>query len=371
MSHSPVYFGPFQLDLADRRLSRGGDTVDLNARYMDALILLVAAEGKLVAKERFMDEVWRGVPVTDEALTQAIRTLRRALGDSAATPRFIETVPKHGYRFIAPVGALVSTDRIQLSDPAEMTGGREEALHSAFIRQTLAGCTGALVAGALVGLLYGFIGSAQPTGGGGSAASILLVLVLVSMFSAGVAGFGIAAGIAAAATFIRPATIYWTVTGGALGGLAMGAFANLLGNDLFRLLFGKAPGVFAGALEGLILGGTIGLAVLYAGKGAASRLAVAALLGLFAGMLITLVDGRMMAGSLQELVSAFPTSRYRLDGIGSAFGEDGLGPIGRAVTAGFEGAVFSVGIVWAMRRAAARTNSGYRSRDQSRSAPNV
>jgi Transcriptional regulatory protein, C terminal len=48
-----------------------------------------------------MEEVWHGVPVTDEALTQCIRTLRRQLGDDAARPRFIETVPKHGYRFIA------------------------------------------------------------------------------------------------------------------------------------------------------------------------------------------------------------------------------------------------------------------------------
>ena len=46
------------------------------------------------------------MPVTDEALTQCIKTLRRQLGDDASRPRFIETVPKHGYRFIAPVEAL-------------------------------------------------------------------------------------------------------------------------------------------------------------------------------------------------------------------------------------------------------------------------
>ena len=67
--------------------------------------MLVGEAGKLVTKDRFLDEVWRGVPVTDEALTQCIKTLRRQLGDDAASPRFIETVPKHGYRFIAPVEA--------------------------------------------------------------------------------------------------------------------------------------------------------------------------------------------------------------------------------------------------------------------------
>src|SRR3982751_6335191 len=96
-------FDRFTLDAADRRLRRDGAPVELNARYLDALCLLVGDAGKLIPKERFLDEVWRGVPVTDEALTQCIRTLRRQLGDEAGRPRFIETVPKHGYRFIAPV----------------------------------------------------------------------------------------------------------------------------------------------------------------------------------------------------------------------------------------------------------------------------
>ena len=67
------------------------------------LILLVGEAGRLVSKDRLLEEVWRGVPVTDEALTQCIKTLRRQLGDDAARPRFIETIPKHGYRFIAAV----------------------------------------------------------------------------------------------------------------------------------------------------------------------------------------------------------------------------------------------------------------------------
>jgi DNA-binding winged helix-turn-helix (wHTH) protein len=96
-------FEGFSLDARDRRLRRGDVPVELNARYLDALTLLVREQGRLVSKDRFLEEVWRGVPVTDEALTQCIRTLRRQLGDDAARPRFIETVPKHGYRFIAPI----------------------------------------------------------------------------------------------------------------------------------------------------------------------------------------------------------------------------------------------------------------------------
>src|SRR5688500_20231638 len=96
-------FDRFQLDPRDRQLTRDDAPVDLNSRYFDALALLVREQGKLVSKDRFLEEVWRGVPVTDEALTQCIRALRKALGDEAAAPRFIETVPRHGYRFIAPV----------------------------------------------------------------------------------------------------------------------------------------------------------------------------------------------------------------------------------------------------------------------------
>ena len=96
-------FGDYLLDAEGRRLMLGDRTVPISPRYFDALHLLVAEAGTLVTKDRFIDEVWAGVPVTDEALTQCIRVLRRALGDAVSAPRFIETAPKHGYRFIAPV----------------------------------------------------------------------------------------------------------------------------------------------------------------------------------------------------------------------------------------------------------------------------
>src|SRR5216110_1888388 len=105
MTSGSFRFDRLVLDPTDRQLKSGGEAVELNARYLDALTLLVSEQGKLVPKDRFLDEVWRGVPVTDEALTQCIKTLRKQLGDSATVPRFIETVPKHGYRFIAPVEA--------------------------------------------------------------------------------------------------------------------------------------------------------------------------------------------------------------------------------------------------------------------------
>lgn len=111
MNKGIVTFGEFRLEAGERRLTLAGVPVELSGRYLDALLLLVGMPGELVSKDRFMAEVWRGIPVTDEALTQCIRSLRRALGDDAARPRFIETIPKYGYRFIAQVTPEETVDR--------------------------------------------------------------------------------------------------------------------------------------------------------------------------------------------------------------------------------------------------------------------
>ena len=87
MTPGSLRFDDFLLDPGERQLWRGDERVELNARYLDALVLLVREQGKLVSKDRFLDEVWHGIAVTEEALTQCIRTLRRQLGDTAAMKR--------------------------------------------------------------------------------------------------------------------------------------------------------------------------------------------------------------------------------------------------------------------------------------------
>lgn len=81
--------------------TRGVQRLDLKNRYLDALALILGEAGEFIAKDRLVGELWRGAPVTDEALTRCIRTLCHQLGDDAAQPRFIETMPKHGCRFTA------------------------------------------------------------------------------------------------------------------------------------------------------------------------------------------------------------------------------------------------------------------------------
>ena len=350
-------FDGFRLDPRGRRLSRDGAAVELNARYFDALLLLVRRQGQLVSKERFLDEVWRGVPVTDEALTQCIRTLRRQLGDNAASPRFIETVPKHGYRFIAPVAeaegeevavaAEVPPDAI----PVARGAAPDPSSLQPFLVLAAAGTAGGGVAGVLGGMVYGFLAAPPPLQPGMGAVSVLLVLVCLTIALASAGAAGVAAGIAAAE---RAGGHLWqSVAGGAGGGLVVGGLVKLIGLDAFDLLFGRSPGDITGAAEGALLGGAVGLGACWArrrGPSAPLRrgVAVAGLAGGIAGMVIALTGGRLLGGSLSLLAGSFPGSRLRLDSIGALFGEGGLGPVSLVVTAGLEGALFGACVVGAM-----------------------
>jgi DNA-binding winged helix-turn-helix (wHTH) protein len=341
-------FDCFCLDLAARQLTRNKAPVELNSRYLDALALLVREQGKLVSKERFLEEVWRGVPVTDEALTQCIKTLRRQLGDDAASPRFIETVPKHGYRFIAAV-APIDEARRPAAAPATFSQLR-------FLLIGGAGAIGGGIAGVFVGLFYGFAGAPPQPG----AISALLVLVSLSIVLGLIAGAGVGYG-AAAARFARGQRLQWTILGGGAGGLVVGAFGKLLGLDAFNLLFGQTPGEITGAAEGAVLGGAVGfgvwLGMRFAGSLARS-IAPAALAGAAAGMLIPMLGGRMLGGSLDLLARRFPNSRLEVDRIGALFGESGFGPISQSVTGAVEGALFAACVAGAMIYAARKLKRG-------------
>jgi DNA-binding winged helix-turn-helix (wHTH) protein len=333
-------FDRFALDPEDRRLERDGAGVDLNARYLDALILLVRERGKLVTKERFLEEVWRGVPVTDEALTQCIKMLRKQLGDDASSPRFIETAPKHGYRFIAPV------EWAEGAAPAARAPVVESARRDV-MQLGVAGTLGGGFAGLLGGLLYSFIGASAGIG----AASALIVLVCMTALIGVLGGAGVSFGIAGAA-FAPQRLGQWLVLGGALGGLVVGGVVKLIGLDAFSLLFGQTPGEITGAAEGALLGGAVGLAVWVARRATPNSLrssfAIAALCGAAAGVVIVLLGGRLMAGSLDLLARAFPESRLHLDAIGAFFGESGFGPVSLMLSTAAEGALFSAGVVGAM-----------------------
>ena len=340
MTSGSFRFDRFSLDPADCQLRRDGEPVELNARYLDALTLLVRHAGKLIPKDRFMDEVWRGVPVTDEALTQCIRTLRSRLGDDATSPRFIETVPKHGYRFIAPVEGAES---LRPAPPAS------EAHRSTLWLLGGAGTAGGALAGALGGLIYGLAAASQPLQPGVGALSLLLVIVCITTVIGAFGAAGVAFGIAATG-YAPGRPPEWSIAGGALGGLVVGALVKFVGLDAFNLLLGTSPGDITGPFEGVLLGAAVGLGAWLATRFEGRRKAagVAAAVSGAAGLAIPLIGGRLMGGSLTLLASHFPNSRLRLDRIGHLVGESGFGPITQTVTGALEGALFGGCVVGAM-----------------------
>jgi DNA-binding winged helix-turn-helix (wHTH) protein len=101
LSTLPRYrFGPFILSPRQRILLRGGIELPLIPRYFDLLVFLVERRHEAVHRRDIFERVWTDAIVSDSALSQAIRTLRRTLGDNSREPMFIRTVSRHGYRFV-------------------------------------------------------------------------------------------------------------------------------------------------------------------------------------------------------------------------------------------------------------------------------
>ena len=92
-------FGCFQLDPAERTLTRGSEPISLTPKAFDTLCVLVENSGRLVTKDQLLDRVWPETYVEEKTLAQNIFTLRKALGTDAEGRNYIETVPKRGYRF--------------------------------------------------------------------------------------------------------------------------------------------------------------------------------------------------------------------------------------------------------------------------------
>lgn len=100
-------FGPFVLNPAERALLREGRPVALRPKAFDLLLVLVARPHKLFRKEELMDALWPGVAVEENNLDKTVSTLRQALGRGGDGVIYIETVPKHGYRFV-PEGKVAN-----------------------------------------------------------------------------------------------------------------------------------------------------------------------------------------------------------------------------------------------------------------------
>ena len=123
-----VRFGTFEVHLSDCELRHKGIKVKLQEQHFRILIALLEQPGCLVTREQLRERLWPADTFVDfeHSLNAAIKNLRRALRDDAENPRFIETVPKHGYKFIAAVAPSGSEPQISpIQMPLE--GARTEA----------------------------------------------------------------------------------------------------------------------------------------------------------------------------------------------------------------------------------------------------
>jgi DNA-binding winged helix-turn-helix (wHTH) protein/Tol biopolymer transport system component len=103
LTENTVRFGQFELDLRTRQLTKNGATIRLSQQPIQVLSLLLEAPGEIVTREEFRRRLWPSDVFVDfdHGLNKSIQKLRDALGDSAGSPRYIETIPRIGYRFIA------------------------------------------------------------------------------------------------------------------------------------------------------------------------------------------------------------------------------------------------------------------------------
>jgi TolB-like protein/DNA-binding winged helix-turn-helix (wHTH) protein/Flp pilus assembly protein TadD len=116
----PLRFGVFELDPETGELRKSGRAVKLRPQAAKVLGMLASRPGQLVTREDLQEQLWGQETFVDfeHSINLCIREIRAALGDDAATPRYIETLPRHGYRFIAPIHQSATDSAVDLQRAA-------------------------------------------------------------------------------------------------------------------------------------------------------------------------------------------------------------------------------------------------------------
>jgi eukaryotic-like serine/threonine-protein kinase len=124
-------FGPFEADPVSGELQKNGEPVKLQEQPFQLLVILLQSAGEVVTREEIQQRIWRGNTFVDfdSGVRVAVRKLREALGDDAENPRYVQTIPKRGYRFLVPVtpGASSSRRRSEIGSPRALTGRSRES----------------------------------------------------------------------------------------------------------------------------------------------------------------------------------------------------------------------------------------------------
>lgn len=333
------------LSPARRVLTGGGRVVPLIPRYFDLLVLLIEQRDRALGKQEIFDRVWPDVVVSESALTQAIRGIRRALGDDPREPRFVRTVSRHGYQFVfGPVELEDDSGRDQPQpQPQAQEPPRATPLPAVLLQDGTLAALGAALAGTIGGLSGGLALRLVP--GSETGMQIAFTLALVGALAGALAGAGVGAGLVAADALPRPGRVARLALGGGLAGLLTGWLAHHAARLVLTGLFGRDVPEMGGPIEGLVLGATTGLG--YAAGTGRSRWQAAAVTGLAAaiGAVALALAGRHLVGSSLDLMaSAFTGSQVGLEPLARLLGEERLRPLTRMVVSGFEGVLFGGGV---------------------------
>jgi DNA-binding winged helix-turn-helix (wHTH) protein len=394
-------FNEFTLSPQRRLLVREGQEVPLIPRYFDLLLLLIERRREAVHRREIFDRVWADAIVSESALSQAVRTIRKALDDDPREPRFIRTVSRHGYRFVfpdvieedeeeggavrhaAPSIATVATPAFDVTPSAseaaaevaaaEVAGGAPAArMHAAEppIRHTAAGLVAnrwprAAAGGAVAGIIAGAVGGLILAFAPGSFAPIAIapVLAVIGGGCGALGGGAVGAGLAFAEAVARSARerVLALILCGAMGGGLIGAAVQWLTRWALASLVGLHRNV-GGGLEGVIIGAAAGLGFAIATRCTKERFAAprggkrwlaASIIALCCGLagLALMLSGRPLAGGTIHIIAdAADGSRASLAPLGRLIGEPDFGPVSSAIIAFGESAVFGLGLAYGLMR---------------------
>ena len=160
-------FGPFTVEPKERTLRRDGQAVPLPPKAFDLLVVLVTRASRLVTKEELLKEVWPETFVEEANLSYTVSLLRRALGDEGERHQYIDTVPKQGYRFVAPV----------TGPPAEPVLAASHEAHPEPAKRSKRPSGATFVVGALVLLLLAGLGAWAWRGRGAPVSHVTLAVL--------------------------------------------------------------------------------------------------------------------------------------------------------------------------------------------------
>ncbi len=343
-------FSDFTLSPQRRLLVRDGREVPLIPRYFDLLVLLIERRHEAVHRREIFDRVWTDANVSDSALSQAIRTLRRTLGDDSKEPRFIRTVSRHGYRFVLPDVVEEADDGAQpapalASAPIDVV---DEAEREESLRWYDAAWGGA-VAGVVAGGLGGLILSAAP--GSTAPVAIAPVLAVIGGACGALGGGGVGMGLFVAHTSARAHGAIAQIAAAAIGGGIVGVSVQWLATWALAALLGLDVTI-GGGLEGVLIGAAAGAGYAMSVKASArwqGVLATTILCGL-AGLALGLGGRPLVGGTIHTIAIAADGSRAILAPLGRLLGEPDFGPVTRAIVAFGEAAVFGLGVAFGTSR---------------------